>query len=458
MSIYKSYFSKNNTIISDSPTNTGKNPVTELFYGGSFSRFLFQIDLTNLLERIDSGFINKDRIEKHTLKLTNTINPTENSYFNEITGIQTKRAGSFTLVVFELESEWDGGTGYDYTDTSGTYLTQKTYSNAPSNWFYKTTTGNWSVPGAKTSGSVIGYQHFDDGTENLEIDITNYINDIIDGNKTNNGLGIAFDVPYEEIQTLEILNSVAFFTKHTQSFFEPYLETEFNDHIIDHRGDFYSGVVRNLVLYTNKGNEPYNLDSSPYVDILNSNGDVVLGDQPSIHVSKGVYVVEFTLPNDVCEDLMMFNDVWKDLSIDGNTIGDVTQEFVVNPMSNYYNLGSNEMNPQEYGFSFSGIGRDEKIVCGDIRKIYVDVKVPFTYNEKVMIDGLQYRLFITEGNTNIEVIDWVDINRTFTSNYFLLDTSMLIPNKEYHLDLRLTTNREVNTYSKEISFYIVNNI
>ena len=84
MSIYKSYFSKNNTIISDSPTNTGKNPVTELFYGGSFSRFLFQIDLTNLLERIDSGFINKDRIEKHTLKLTNTINPTENSYFNEM--------------------------------------------------------------------------------------------------------------------------------------------------------------------------------------------------------------------------------------------------------------------------------------------------------------------------------------------------------------------------------------
>ena len=30
MSIHKSYFTKNNTILSDSPVNTAKNPVTEL--------------------------------------------------------------------------------------------------------------------------------------------------------------------------------------------------------------------------------------------------------------------------------------------------------------------------------------------------------------------------------------------------------------------------------------------
>jgi hypothetical protein len=32
---------------------------------------------------------------------------------------------------------------------------------------------------------------------------------------------------------------------------------------------------------------------------------------------------------------------------------------------------------------------------------------------------------------------------------------MLIPNKEYHMDLQLETNREVNTYRKEISFYVI---
>ena len=33
MSIFKSYFSKNNTIVSKETVNTARNPITELFYG-----------------------------------------------------------------------------------------------------------------------------------------------------------------------------------------------------------------------------------------------------------------------------------------------------------------------------------------------------------------------------------------------------------------------------------------
>ena len=33
MSIYRSYFSKSNTILYNSYTNTGRNPIVELFYG-----------------------------------------------------------------------------------------------------------------------------------------------------------------------------------------------------------------------------------------------------------------------------------------------------------------------------------------------------------------------------------------------------------------------------------------
>ena len=65
MSINNSYFSKNNTIISNSLTNTGRNPVTELFYGSlatsqypnGFSRFIFDLDLDYLQEQIASGVI-----------------------------------------------------------------------------------------------------------------------------------------------------------------------------------------------------------------------------------------------------------------------------------------------------------------------------------------------------------------------------------------------------------------
>ena len=89
MSINNSYFSKNNTIISNSYTNTGRNPVTELFYGNllyskypnGYSRFIFDLDLTLLREKIQDGTIQTGCTNNmtHTLKMTNTstFNPDE---------------------------------------------------------------------------------------------------------------------------------------------------------------------------------------------------------------------------------------------------------------------------------------------------------------------------------------------------------------------------------------------
>ena len=453
MSIFKSYFSKNNTIISDSYTNTAKNPVSELFYGGFHTRFLLQIDLSELIHKITDGYINTNSIEKHILKLTNTINPTENSYFNEITSLNSKRATSFDLIVFKVNQEWDEGVGYDYINTSNQFPLQSTHSDTSSNWFSATNLNDWTQEGVN-EGEIISTQHFDNGNENIELDVTDYINDILNGTETHYGLGISFDLPYEAINTLQIYRSVAFFTKYTQTFFEPYLETTFNDHFIDHRNDFYTGVVRNLILYVNQGNEPTNLDTEPTVDIMNGD-EVLLSDLQSEHVSKGIYKVSFTVDPQSCPTPLILNDVWKGVSIDGYSLSEINQEFTLRPSSELFKIGTDELNPIEYSYSFTGLKRDEKIVRGDIRKVYVDVKVPFTYDDRVQIDNLKYRIYVKEGNTSIDVIPFTDVNRAYNSNYFLLDTSMLIPNKEYHMDLQLDTNREVNTYRKEISFYVI---
>ena len=63
MSTHRSYFNKNNTIIFNSLTNTGRNPVAELFYGSvddlvsskGFSRFIFALDLTALQTKIQNN-------------------------------------------------------------------------------------------------------------------------------------------------------------------------------------------------------------------------------------------------------------------------------------------------------------------------------------------------------------------------------------------------------------------
>jgi len=88
MSILKSYVNKNNTIISDSYVNTGRNPVIELNFGASdyivpnygYSRLLFDLDLDLLRENIASGVISTGCTTgmTHVLQMTNTSSKKSN--------------------------------------------------------------------------------------------------------------------------------------------------------------------------------------------------------------------------------------------------------------------------------------------------------------------------------------------------------------------------------------------
>jgi len=81
MSIHNSYFSRNNTIVYSGLTNTGRNPIVELFYGEGgvkfpvgYSRFIFDIDLTELKQKIQDKVISTNCSDNitHTLRMTNT--------------------------------------------------------------------------------------------------------------------------------------------------------------------------------------------------------------------------------------------------------------------------------------------------------------------------------------------------------------------------------------------------
>ena len=63
MSTHRSYFSKNNTLVSNTLANTGRNPITDLYFGSNdmsisptgFSRFLFDIDLWHKANEVIKG-------------------------------------------------------------------------------------------------------------------------------------------------------------------------------------------------------------------------------------------------------------------------------------------------------------------------------------------------------------------------------------------------------------------
>ncbi len=497
MSVHKSYFSKNNTLIYNSSGNTGLNPVAELFFGRTqntlstpgFSRFIFDVDISQLQAKIQSGEIYTGSPLTHTLKMTNTL-MFNYDLLNGMTTDNRRRASSFDLFLFRIPNvsftgvsqSWDEGVGYDYYDmanqnstnaslTSQNYRdNDKSYSDRPSNWFRRKTTNAWTTNGIYDNTNSAGpdgvnysaltqvwSQHFEYGNENISMDMSHEINSVLSGATTGvTGWIIAFAPSVENLTGLTENYSVGFYTRHTQTFYEPFLESSYDDLILDDRNAFFENKVNKLYLYSYIDGVPTNFDSNPTVDIQNPNGDLIpsLTGLTTIRRTEGVY--EVTIPaitgySTPCQ----FNDIWKNVTIGGVNIGNITNDFVLRPQSEYYQVGPVSKDPVTYGFSFSGIKQDEKILNTDVRKVVLTVKQAYSSNIVLPQFKCYYRIYVKEGPTEVVVQDWSRINQTPNEYYFIFDTKDKVPN-EYFVDIKVLTSGEVDTYKRQLKFQIVN--
>lgn len=454
MSYFRSYFEKNNTIIKDSSVNTARNPTTELFYGSGFSKFIFKIDFTELQNKIDNRDLILNELTTHRLKLTNTIFGDE-TFLGAKRGTGRERTNSFDLILFKINEFWDEGLGFDYTDDGYDFtLGNKTFDVRPSNWYNRTTTNTWSTNGIYSNNpTIIQTIHFDLGNENIDVDITDYVNGILISGNTNHGLGLAFAVEYQDLEPA-IDQSVAFFTKYTQTFFEPFVETTFFDNVEDNRNNFVEGVEQKLYLYVTKGSNFYNLDSTPLVNIYDSTNTIISGlsGLTTTQIKKGVYEVTFGITGMTCDGKKFFYDKWTDISIDGLELPDVTQKFIPKPYTSAYSIGTNPTETTKYKIQFYGIKQNEKIVRGELKKIVIYFK---SINNLVntLFDNVYYRMFIKEGHTNVIVHDWTLLDKT-NENSFFLDTSYLIP-REYYIEIKGKSFGEEIFYPEHIKFEIV---
>jgi len=485
MSINLSYFSKNNTIISNSLTNTGRNPVTELFYGSvaatqypnGFSRFIFDLDLSLLQEKISQGIITTGCTDNmvHTLRMTNT------SFFEDLLNTRTSqlrlRATSFDLILFRIPyinldptqpQEWDEGVGYDFADLVYNYsIVDRNFSERPSNWSGRTTIDNWEQPGLydNTNAGVIPYsslvivdtQHFQFGNENIAFDMTNEINGILNGTIQNvTGWGIAYKPQVENLTGLTDTYEVQFFTRHTQTFYEPYLETSYNDLIEDDRNSFSIGRQNKLYLFLFDNGNPINLDTNPVVDIIDLNGNIIPGMTGITTCQRTQGVYEVIVPAIIGYGTpCTFSDRWRGLTLNGFTIPPILNDFVLRPFRSSIQIGTASVDPKIYGFDYYGIKQDEKILNTDIRKVGVVIKQAYSTQKLLQNVDAFYRVYVREGQTEVQVQDWTKINRTPNEYYFIFDTRDKIPN-EYFIDIKVESSGEINTYKRQIKFQIVN--
>jgi hypothetical protein len=477
MSINNSYFSKNNTIISNSFTNTGQNPVMELFYGSvintqypnGYSRFIFDLDMGLLSQKVLDGTISKNCGDvTHTLRMINTT--TFSDYLNTSTSQGRQRATSFDLFLFRIPTNqlWDEGVGYDFADLIYEIKNDKNYSLRPSNWFQTTTIDNWVQPGLYdnenlgtvnyTDLQIVANQHFEFGNENISFDMTNEINAILDGTLTNvSGWGIAFKPQVENLTGLTDNYEVQFFTRHTQTFYEPFLETTYDDLIEDDRNLFTLGKTNKLYLYLYDNGTPINLDFNPNVTLNDSSGTPIPGltNLTSCQRTKGVY--EIIIPPLIgYKTPCTFSDKWSNMYLNGFHLPDIINEFTLLPMKNSIQIGSTTSSETKlYGFDFYGLKQDEKIFNTDIRKVGVIIKQAFSTQKLLQKVDAYYRIYVREGQTEVEVQDWTKINRTPNEYYFMFDTRDKIPN-EYYVDIKVMSSGEINTYKRQIKFQVVN--
>ena len=498
MSILRSYIDKNNTIVSNSFVNTGRNPVIELNFGASdliipnygYSRLLFNLDLSLLEENIATGVISTGCTSAmtHTLKMTNTSS-FDNELLNTFMSNERRRATSFDLILFRIPKisgdtgepqYWDEGVGYDYTDfniaqnsanggsTPLTYVDSRAYSTRPSNWYQTTTISGWSQSGVynnKNEGTVnysgltiVARQHFELGNEDLNMNMTNEINGILDGSITGvTGWGVAYLPQIENITGLTESYSVAFFSRHTQTFYQPYLLTNYDDIIKDDRNLFLKSQTNRLYLYVYQNGDLVNLDSTPFVRIEDRNGDAVSG-MSSLSTclrTKGVY--EVVVPNGFTSSPTpcQYYDIWSGLTINGQGIPNVTNQFTLQQYNAGIQIGPLSKEPQIFGFNFYGILQNEQILNTDIRKVGVTIKKAYTGQQVLENISAFYRVYVKEGTTEVLVQDLTPINRTPNEYYFIFDMRDKIPN-QYYVDIQVNTSGEKDTYKQQLTFNIVN--
>ena len=305
--------------------------------------------------------------------------------------------------------------------------------------------------------TLVDTQHFEFGDENISFDMTSEINQILDGTLTNvTGWIIAYKPQLENLKGLVDTYETQFFTRHTQTFYEPFLETTYNDLIDDDRNLFTLGKANKLYLYLYEDGKPVNLDFAPEVNILDNSGTPIAGltGLTTCQKTKGVYEVSIP-PLSGYKTPCMFTDQWTNLSLNGFPLSNIFNDFTLQAFKNSIQIGTSSVDPKLYGFDFYGIKQDEKILNTDIRKVGVVIKQAYTTNKLLQKVDAYYRIYVKEGQTEVQVQDWTKINRTPNEYYFIFDTRDKIPN-EYFVDIKVESSGEINTYKKQIKFQIIN--
>jgi len=210
---------------------------------------------------------------------------------------------------------------------------------------------------------------------------------------------------------------------------------------------FYLGKNNKLYLYSYIGGKLENLDNIPEC-VVDDNSLLVEQE------SKGIYAAHINLSSKNYKKDMIVYDTWKNLLYDGEELDDVELEFVTKPKENFFSVSNEVSKPRILNPLISGINSNEKLNRGEQRIIKLYFREPYTSKNYDLVDNCQYRIYVNDGEREVTIVDWDDINKMDKSNLFIIKTDEFVP-ADYHVDIRAQFGGNVKIYKNELNFTIV---
>lgn len=297
--------------------------------------------------------------------------------------------------------------------------------------------GEWATEGGDYDESTTISVYFDEGYEDLVINVTSFVSDWLADPTSNYGLIIK--LPDTATAEQRSYYTKMFYARGTSNFFKkPLLEARWDSQTKDQRNEFISGLENSIYLYNEVRGQLLDLDSDPTIAFYEELGTTAITEDVAAVVSKeetGIYKAVVTLTTSAEE----IYDVW---SVDGTEIlsGSIT-------VAQQTPSGSPSVND----LVVSVLNKQDTHYAGQTSRFYFYIReknwspniytVATSRPPSKIYDNLIYKISKVTTDEVIFDYDMTDNSTTLSydsnGNFFDLDINMLQPNYVYEIRLAL---------------------
>ncbi len=383
----------------------------------------------------------------------------------------------YKLHLFDVFSK-DGNQPYDYyidiapidKNTNwieGHGIEENGYQTGASNWIRYDSLNYWMNPGGDYDTSLSASLYVENGSEDLNVDITNMVYQMFSTN-ANNGFLLKLRNTYEALASTSF-DTKMFYSKQSSTIFKPRIEVMYDDSVQDDKGRMLLGSNRNNKIYF------YNVDNGIVSDFTNPRLTEIYFDVRKS--GSSLTSTSSILLNGTASRITSGVFTSSNINLTGSEAYYSTSKFVLSWYSGSTNIFSEYV--EAHDKSYVSLLTDDNLIinCKNLKKEYsnksvarFDLFLRERYPNYAFSSGNENLKSIILPNMWYSVRDYVDDNENYrivpfddsctkisynvSGNYFNLDMSIFNINRVYSVDLKYKINDQTLLMNSAFTFLV----